>query len=324
MASARARARSAASPGSNRRPTRSSSTISGQAPERAATTGVPAASDSTSTRPKASSSEGSTVAEALAVGGGELGGVPGDRDLDPGVRAAAERARVAREHQPSRPGLGDRSRSNAVGEQRAALARVVERRRAEQHRRRRALDRARVVGEHDAAGEDLPARRARSGAGARPRPPRGAHRGGAGDRRLQHLEPVPAADQVLAVQDAVDRERVRRAAEARRAQGALQPSTGYSAWASSKSPRTRAVKVAGIAPAYSSYQCIPGSAGTRRPRTTSERRPRARRCAGRGCVVSRVTSWPRAGERRGQVVSEPLGAPPDLGPVRRVKERDPH
>ncbi len=83
------------------------------------------------------------------------------------------------------------------------------------------------------------------------------------------------------------------------------------------------MKVAGIAPAYSSYQCIPGSAGTRRPRTTRNAvlEPIAAAAAMRGEQGDLVAP---PGERRGQVVSEPLGAPPDLGPVRRVKERDPH
>jgi hypothetical protein len=41
-------------------------TISGHAPDLAATTGVPAASDSASTTPKASSTAGSTLAHAPA------------------------------------------------------------------------------------------------------------------------------------------------------------------------------------------------------------------------------------------------------------------
>src|SRR5439155_1593559 len=65
-ASSIARKRSSASSGANRRPTLSSSMISGQAPERAATAGVPAASDSISTSPNASSTEGRTLAHAPA------------------------------------------------------------------------------------------------------------------------------------------------------------------------------------------------------------------------------------------------------------------
>ncbi len=61
-----ARARSPSSSASKRRPTASESTISGQPPERGAATGVPAASDSSRTSPKASSGAGITLAQALA------------------------------------------------------------------------------------------------------------------------------------------------------------------------------------------------------------------------------------------------------------------
>ena len=110
-------------------------------------------------------------------------------------------------------------------QERAALARIVERGRAEQGRRPGALHRAGVVGGHDAAGDDdrVGERVAAQGLGAGLR--KRAHGRRARDCGAQHLKPVAAADEVLAVEHAVDRERVARAAEALR-DLALQPSTG--------------------------------------------------------------------------------------------------
>ena len=303
------------------------STISGPAPERAATTGVPAASDSSSTSPNASSTAGSTVAEAIGIAPGQLLGA----GRAPATRPRRRRrgsgplmigSRPPGEHQAR---VGDRSRSLAEGleQQRAALARVAEAGAqisvgSDARRTSTANSPARTPGQRSRRIAQQVARAARAAASL-PTASAAAPR----DDRAQHLESVAPGDQVLAGRDPVQRADAPGGRRVGAPWTAAQASVGKSAWATSNRPAASAEQHVGdvlevvlVVGERRQRRHAPGGA----PRASPA--PRARELGAR-CELSRVTSWPRAASVDPSSASEALGPAPHLRPVGRVQERDP-
>ncbi len=320
-----ARARSAASSGSNRRPTASVGDDVDAAARARGDDRRPGGQRLEQDEPERLVDRGQHGRGRGPVGAGELRGRARVGDLDPGRErrrpVAGERVGAAGEHQPGirEPLAQERER---LQQQPTPLARIAERRRAEQRRGRRSLDRARPVGGDDAArqqlglGERVAAQRFGRGDAE------GGHRRGAVGRGAEVLEPLATADQVGAVDDPVHREHVGRPAGAPREPRA--PGVG-------RVQRVGEVVVTASEPEHgrrdrAGVLVVPAHPGERRhPARAHDPDPvldRDRPPAEVGREQAHLVA--ARGERDAEVVGEALGAAAHLRPIGRVQDRDPH